>query len=237
MVSQTIGILHFPIHLKEFILSQTIFEKTFPSFSSFQNRQTNLNQFSRSCSSIFFRGFVWHASIFCFARNIKMPKLWKCSYWNTSFLYTCMSKCVTGMDFAGCFNPLFSKTTWFIFSSGSHSADLWLMSFSYMYVFQNYQIDFASWVPSTAVCLGETHPLKISGFCSFGIVRLVKCWEVLILLTALEIQSHALNTTCFAAFKKAPVNNFFLLGIFKKTFLLSESWQAKNAQNVNNNNR
>ena len=93
-----------------------------------------------------------------------------------------------------------------------------------MYVFQNYQMDFASWVPSTAVCLGGTHPLKISGFCSFGIVRLLKSREVLILLTALEIQSHALNTTCFAAFKKASINNFLLLGIFKKkSFFLSES--------------
>ena len=105
----------FFIHLRDFVLFRKIFEKTFPNFSSFQNRQNILNQYFRSCSSTFFRGLVSHASIFCFPRNIKMPKFWKCTYWNTSFLYTCMSKCVTGLDFAGCSNPLFSKTTWFIF--------------------------------------------------------------------------------------------------------------------------
>ena len=158
MISQTIGILHFSIHFKQFVLYQKIFEKTFPSFSSFQNRQTNLNQYLRSCSSNFFRSLVSHAAILCFPRNTKMPKLWKCSYWKTSFLYTCMSKCVTGMDFAGCFNPLFFQNYMVhFFRRGLTRQTFWLMSFSYVYVFQNYQIDFASWVPSTAVCLGGGH--------------------------------------------------------------------------------
>ena len=183
-------------------------------FFEFSNRQNNINQYLRSCST-FFRGLVSQASIFCFPRNIKMPRLWKCSYWNTSFLYTCMPKCVTGLDFGGCSNPLFSKTTWFIFFVGVSLGRPLIDELSILKRLPKLPDRLSSWVSSTVVCLWGTHPLKSSGFCCFGIVILVKCWEVLILLTALDIQSHAFNTTCFAALKKASINNFSLRGISK----------------------
>ena len=200
------------------------FWENFTKFFAFSKQA----KYSESIFKKLFINFFPRFGITCFnilfpqeCKNAKSLKMFILEH--LLFIYLHVKMC-NRLGFCWMFQPTFFQNYMVhFFSSWSHSADLWLMSFPYSNVFQNYQIDFASWVPSTAVCLWGTHPLKSRGFCSFGIVILVKCWKVLLLLTALDIQNRAFNTTCFVALKKASINNFLLLGFFRKKTFLSES--------------